>query len=279
MSTSESHFYFHLLRISVAQMLKNAGFDRCAPSTLNLVTDLYTRHLSLLLKEALKLLELSGRGQDLQVQDIAQAFVNIGLIKPVTLLDPFDHVYKRETSIDLDSNNYNDGMKLFLDWSTGDCPEQARTLSRPTKEMIALAKNTTLGLPSTTVRENPNNPLRPVSSFVIPSSSHLQDSSAMTPGSSFHSLDLSSMQMAKTPAAPEEEFSDHVDWFAYLMMKQHGKLGAETRFQGTILEPLEKSAKDAVAANSDFIILGETPETLIDCLPYTQHLDMSDEEY
>ena len=37
----DESFYFALLRISIAQILKANGFDKCKPSTLNVMTDLY----------------------------------------------------------------------------------------------------------------------------------------------------------------------------------------------------------------------------------------------
>lgn len=85
MATSND-FHFALLRISTAQLLRTVGIDRCAPSVLDTVTDILLRHLNLLAVTSQKLATLSGR-KEVGVEDLAEAMVQIGVVKPAQYLD------------------------------------------------------------------------------------------------------------------------------------------------------------------------------------------------
>ncbi|SMN19106.1 similar to Saccharomyces cerevisiae YPL011C TAF3 TFIID subunit (47 kDa), involved in promoter binding and RNA polymerase II transcription initiation [Maudiozyma saulgeensis] len=91
MTTSNNDFYFGLLRISVIQMLKAQGFDRSKSSTVDTLSDLYIKFLRLLVLEVTKLAHARADVDDtIALQDISQAFTNLGLIKPNDLLDVYD---------------------------------------------------------------------------------------------------------------------------------------------------------------------------------------------
>ncbi|RCK62830.1 Transcription initiation factor TFIID subunit 3 [Candida viswanathii] len=77
----DDSFYFALLRVSVAQILKANGFDKCKPSTLNVVTDLYLQIFQNAIKESLKCSSLRTNSNSPEIQDITQALINIGLFK------------------------------------------------------------------------------------------------------------------------------------------------------------------------------------------------------
>lgn len=85
-STSESEFFFSLLRVTTAQIFRAAGIDRCAPSVLDTATDIMRRHLLLLSFTSKELAEESGRSQ-VELADVAQAMQSTGLIHPYTTLD------------------------------------------------------------------------------------------------------------------------------------------------------------------------------------------------
>jgi hypothetical protein len=84
--TTSTDFHFALLRISAAQLLRTVGIDRCAPSVLDTVTDIILRHLHLLAITSQKLATLSGR-QEVAIEDLAEAMVQIGVVKPAQYLD------------------------------------------------------------------------------------------------------------------------------------------------------------------------------------------------
>lgn len=113
-----SDFYFALTRISVAQLLRVAGIERCPPSVLDTITDLYIRHLDLLAQETMQLAHHGGRA-DAIVTDVAQAMATTHVIKPVVLLDPND--------IDPQGDQ---GMQDFVKWAKGSGPAEARRISR-----------------------------------------------------------------------------------------------------------------------------------------------------
>lgn len=77
----DDSFYFALLRVSVAQILKANGFDKCKPSTLNVVTDLYLQVFQNAIKESLKCSNLRTKSNSPEIQDVTQALINTGVFK------------------------------------------------------------------------------------------------------------------------------------------------------------------------------------------------------
>lgn len=75
----EDSFQFSLLRISIIQLLKAQGFDKCKPSTLNVITDLYIRMLTALVQKCQNFSNL--RNDRMQSMDVLQGMVEMGLIK------------------------------------------------------------------------------------------------------------------------------------------------------------------------------------------------------
>lgn len=72
-------------------MLKSEGFDRSKSSTIDTLSDLYIKFLNLLVIEVTKLAQARIDVDDtIALQDITQAFTNLGLIKPNDLLDVYD---------------------------------------------------------------------------------------------------------------------------------------------------------------------------------------------
>lgn len=96
----DESFHFALLRILVVQILKALGFDKCKPSVANVMTDLCARYLAKLLAQSLKLARHRDAAADaitmessLTIQDVSQAMLDIGLLKPrvgESILDAFD---------------------------------------------------------------------------------------------------------------------------------------------------------------------------------------------
>lgn len=90
----EESFFFALLRISVAQILKASGFDKCKPLVLNAVTDLYIKHLQLVLSSAKKFSQArTNCTNKMGAEDLVQALLDVQLIKPLSfesVLDPHD---------------------------------------------------------------------------------------------------------------------------------------------------------------------------------------------
>ena len=72
-------------------MLKSEGFDRSKSSTVDTLSDLYIKFLNLLIMEVTKLSQSRIDVDDtIALQDITQAFTNLGIIKPNDLLDVYD---------------------------------------------------------------------------------------------------------------------------------------------------------------------------------------------
>lgn len=135
MTTSNKDFYFRLLRISMIQLLKAHGFDKAKPSIINEFTDLYVRFLSLLLQEITKLAHSRLDHDDsIALQDISQAMENLGLIKPLVILDVYDE--NPELCSDL-------GMRNFKEWCTIDqTTNNARITATPTPDLLFVKDKT-----------------------------------------------------------------------------------------------------------------------------------------
>lgn len=112
-----SDFFFSILRVTTAQIFRSAGVDRCSPSLLDTITDLFIRHLDLLSRTASRNASLAGR-IEVTLQDVSLAMENVGLVKPFSLLEEDD----------FDSLTV-DGFDLFIQWATGPVPEEARRVA------------------------------------------------------------------------------------------------------------------------------------------------------
>lgn len=105
----EDEFFFSLLRISVAQILKALGFDKCKPSVLNIVTDLYIKHLQLVLGKAQKFaLARTNCSNTIDVPDVLQAFLAAGTVKPLR----FGSIHSKD---EIDDSNTRSG-EAFYKW-------------------------------------------------------------------------------------------------------------------------------------------------------------------
>ncbi|KAF3110243.1 hypothetical protein TWF594_008264 [Orbilia oligospora] len=81
---SQEQFYFSLLRISTAQMLRHAGLAGSRPSVLDSLTDMTARYLTLLGTTARSISESSNR-EESDVPDVLCAIEHVGLLRPLTL--------------------------------------------------------------------------------------------------------------------------------------------------------------------------------------------------
>lgn len=133
---STDQFFFSVLRVSIIQIIRAAGFERCNNSCIDTLTDLYIRYLLLISSECLKLANGSDR-QDLKIQDIAQALINVRLIKPSKMIDPYD----------VGVENYL-GMRNFVQWIKSEEFAKTKRVADPSKEAVELTlRNNTEGEP------------------------------------------------------------------------------------------------------------------------------------
>lgn len=98
--TSDSEFFFALLRVTTAQVFRAAGIERCPPSVLDTATDLVRRHLLLLASESKQLAEENGRPR-VELADLAQAMQAVGLVHPHSSIDMsngWDSVEREESA-------------------------------------------------------------------------------------------------------------------------------------------------------------------------------------
>lgn len=75
----DNSFFFALARISAAQILRAAGFDRAKPSTLDTLTDILIRHLHLLGTQSMAFALCANRAE-CSIRDVRLAMEELGLI-------------------------------------------------------------------------------------------------------------------------------------------------------------------------------------------------------
>lgn len=145
--TSTDDFYFSLLRVSMLQLLKSTGFDKARPSTVDIFTDLYVKWLGLMLSEINKLsmARYSTETDDtnnIALQDITQAMINLGQIKPVDILD----IYDENPSLPSDK-----GLQLLKDWCINDAQLQyVKNISLPPIDVVKMDLNRKIETMATT---------------------------------------------------------------------------------------------------------------------------------
>ncbi|SCU81202.1 LANO_0B02278g1_1 [Lachancea nothofagi CBS 11611] len=129
MTTSNKDFHFGLLRVSMIQLLKSQGFDRAPVTTVDAFTDLYVRFFQLLTLEVMKLSRSRmDEYEDIALQDVSQALMNVGLLKPMNTLDIYDE--NPDLVGDL-------GMQKFKKWCLHNAmPREARAVATPTADLL-----------------------------------------------------------------------------------------------------------------------------------------------
>lgn len=130
----EELFHFSLLRVSIAQILKSCGFDKCKPSTLNIVTDLYIHYFTKLVREAITCSQLRTKLNQVSLEDVSQLLILIGGIKPKNFLGNDPVPQTRE------NYDYNTKLvELFLNWLRSS--DQYRILKQLDEVPIPLLSN------------------------------------------------------------------------------------------------------------------------------------------
>lgn len=200
-----SEFYFSLARLSCLHIFRAAGIDRCSPQLLDAITDIVIRHLDLLATKCTRNAQLSGRNL-VEIQDVALAMEQIGLIYPRSILDPFD----------TDVNSIK-GFNEFIDWAKGPVPEQTRRMAKQAIPEPAIA---TIGSANTTG----------VTSVNITGITRANTTAAI------RSANITAQDMTMTTETEQTENKGHLqsDWLANLARKRV-KVGQEKRFKGTVL--------------------------------------------
>ncbi|ODV86205.1 hypothetical protein CANARDRAFT_22113 [[Candida] arabinofermentans NRRL YB-2248] len=298
--THQSSFYFHLLRISIAQILRAHGFTKCSDRALDVVTDLYLRHLESLVRTVQKNSELRNT-EEPNIQDISDAFISMKVITPAKRLDAFD--------IDKLTSK---GLEEFEDWFQSDMNSRYREIARPNIELIQersrakKLKDTNTKMNSLTAalgQQQQQQQQQQQHHQMAPPTPHQQPyhTPMQRKQSQINLLHMSSHPTTLQPQSPgmksttmtgltndhadEEEIDLTVDndWIKFVIRQQLNEK-PELKFKGTILVdylPDDKRPKKRRKPNHDFLIVGPTPEKLIDHLPYirSDDEDDSDDEY
>ncbi|GEQ72419.1 hypothetical protein JCM33374_g6106 [Metschnikowia sp. JCM 33374] len=210
----EESFFFALLRISVAQMLKASGFDKCKPSVLDMVTDLYIRHLELVVHKAQTFsVARTSSVNNIEPQDVMEALLNIGLLRPSSPQDPLNK--KNTKSLDSWVNwvKYSDGHAV-----------SRRLNAVPTSVLANLIEKRKIDTSSETDQERKKRRLRERQEYF--NQLKQGDESAKQDKHTDLADDLDDDEL--TP-------NDKLSWLAYLAEKDM-KLGQNMKFVNTCIQ-------------------------------------------
>ncbi|OWB78155.1 hypothetical protein B5S32_g2342 [[Candida] boidinii] len=298
---TEGNFHFHLLRISIAQLLKSHGFNASNNRTLDIVTDLYVKYLALLCEDIkkYKLVRNLEDDEDITIQDIAEAFVDMKIITPAKRLDFFDmHPLT------------NKGLENLEKWFQSESLERARETARPNKEF--LEERNKIMIENKLKKESNNTKMNNLTAVINKQQISSETSTSQQSLQANNMLPMTSISSPAPNGNPLEKdqvkgnnelingktgenFGPEIegeksekdepiivdeDWIKCVLRRQLKE--TETSFKGTIfIDNLPKDIRQVKRQklNHDFLILGETPDKLIEHLPYIKSDDESDSEF
>ncbi|KAL6016298.1 hypothetical protein ACI3LY_005214 [Candidozyma auris] len=233
-ATMEEAFFYALLRISIAQILKASGFDKCKPSTLNAVTDIYIKHFELVLNSAKKYGQARTRCTNvLEAPDLVQALLDVQLIKPSTgdsILDPRDAAQDPQTEYNVKS------LESFVRWlQFSDSFSLAKRLSEvPSSQLRNLMEKRKIDTSSETDQEKKKRRLRERQEYYNQLKSGEDPANAQYGG------------MPEDLEEAEVTENDKLSWLEYLAEKDV-KLGHNLQYMNTVLHdtvlPIHKNSK------------------------------------
>ncbi|ESW96366.1 hypothetical protein KL918_000319 [Ogataea parapolymorpha] len=245
-----SSFEFHLLRVTMAQLLKAHGFDKCNNRALDLVTDLYVRYFQLLLQTVTKYMEARNDIEP-NIQDISDAFLELKIISPARRLDAYDS-----------DRLVTQGLNNFEYWFQSDMNTRLREVARPNKEFL------------TELAE-----LKSSMDIHTKMNSLTAALGQATPG--LHRQPTQPLEPLSVPANENEPIEDGIrldpDWIRFVLRGQLSEK-PDTKFKGTILDEYvpEDLQQPTVTSNNDHVVFGPTPENLAQHLPYAENQKMDD---
>ncbi|GMM44181.1 Taf3 protein [Pichia kluyveri] len=122
---SKHRFYFHLLEMTIVQMLKAQGFDKAANNRIiEIFTDIAIRYIDLLVKTIVKYMELRGDYHP-NIKDLSRTFLELGVFTPNKKLDK-----NSKNPITLK------GIDNFEKWFNSEINERMREVGRPNREFL-----------------------------------------------------------------------------------------------------------------------------------------------
>lgn len=306
---SGTRFYFHLLKVTIVQMLKAHGFDRASDNhVLELLTDLAIRYIFLLSRTIQKYMSLRDDEYPI-IKDITNAFLDLGVICPSKRLDKYD------------IEPVNDfGVESFEKWFNHDMNTRMREVARPSLDFLEERKKTkkkshaisskmddlTKALNEQSKQAQLHNPTMP---YLPPPSIGGGKSS-----STLYYAGIQPQHKVEDNKQSEHDGIDDIDydipphavdedWIQYLIRdqialylvtskllqnnnNQSANIDNQTTFKptmlkGTVLEdyvPRDLMTivnENSKSGNNDFLIAGPMPENLLHTFPYYKSDDES----
>ncbi|RLV84602.1 Transcription initiation factor TFIID subunit 3 [Meyerozyma sp. JA9] len=245
-----------LLRISMAQILKASGFDKCKPSTLNTITDLYIQFLKLLLQNCLKY-QHQRHGTRMDIRDITRAMLDVGLLKPNSFegwLDVSDvprYAYVQDPGSNLHKNYHPKSAQSFRDWVIySDQFRVSRQLAEVPRELAHnLLERRKLDTSTESEQERKRRRLRERQEYYNHFNMH---------------EDINDDDVA-------DAMDVNVSWLEYLAEKDL-KFGHDETYANTVLERHVRSG-GSDPRHSNYLVAHddvEVPEHVQACLPYNR---------
>ncbi|CAI5755597.1 unnamed protein product [Candida verbasci] len=211
----DDSFYFSLLRISIAQILKANGFDKCKPSIVNILTDIYLNFFNSLAAEAVKCSNLRNQSNDMEIQDVTQTLINIGFLKVNNITSIYD--------MNFNESKYNTkGVESFKNWVTkSDTFKTEKMLNQVPESLI-----------KSLIEKRKLTPMESSEEILMKKRQKHKERQEY-----YNSLKLNNVDTQKFLQQEEEDedeitFQDKLNWFNYLIEKDL-KLGHDLKYLNT----------------------------------------------
>lgn len=285
----KSSFYFHLMMVTISHMMKAHGFSRSSTRPLEVLTDMTTRFMNLLVLTIIKYMRQRNASEP-SLEDITKAFIELKVIFPAKKVDPFDV----DPTTDI-------GIKQFEKWFNSDVNTKMRTVARPDSKSLELRRETRRKMNGVNYR------MHDLAKMLDQQNKEAQMQNPTLPYSKVGETSINEDANAvldKTSGAigDEIQFSNNVvdgDWIQFLLrdqitdqvMTQKLKIRANdslseqkpTVFKGTVFadyipKDLQQYVQGEMKPNSDFIIKGPLPEKLMHAFPYYKSDDEDEED-
>lgn len=270
----KERFYFHLLEVTIVQMLKAHGFDKAANRhVLEIFVDITVRYFNLMAKTVMKYMDIRDDCAP-NIKDIAKAFLELDVITPNKQLDKYDASSVTKT-----------GIENFEKWFNSEINERMREVARPDRMFLDERKKAKLKVQKVSSKmddltkaldeqskqaqlQNPTMPYLP-SPSVGAGQGRTPSSMSMTMyGQGFaqmSSLEGPANEPNHTPAEQTEEVDYEIpteaieeDWIRYLIRDQIMSYVLNQKLNGDTAPAITSTTSAIANVNNPKLSMGES---------------------
>lgn len=250
-----SSFHFHLLRVTMAQMLKAHGFSKSDNRSLDVMSDICIKFLRLLTLTVNKYMELRNDTEP-TLEDVVRALNELNLISP--------HNELGSESTDLTAK----GIDNFEAWFMGDMNKRLRETARPNEEFVKAVVS----------KQKMKDVGSKMSSLTAAFDQQSKEAMEQNPTLPYQQSSPMAMALRGVKRPKEDDLTVDDDWVKFMIRRQLNE-NPDLKINGTVLidyVPEDKRPAKKIKPNKDYVIIGPTPPELEPALPYSSRPEDDD---